>query len=158
MIKMLLLSLLLITGSANDYFHSEVVAEVRIDNFENELFVEVLVDKRLLSTVVITEADCLPQEMLSQCGSEYLQSHLSLTVNSKNMELTSPEMEVFQKQVMYRYYLGDQGTPASHLTVSSDYLFDFHEHSIVKVKVGVRNTSKTFNLSTNNRSIQTNIQ
>ncbi|WP_258102345.1 DUF6702 family protein [Marinoscillum pacificum] len=157
MIKVLLLSFLMSSVSTDEVFHSEVVAEVRIDNFQNELFVEVLLDKRMLSTVLIIEADCQPQEMLSKCGSEYLQSKLKLVADGQELELVSPEMEIFQKQVMYRYYLGDLGGPVSKLEVSSDYMFDQHEHSIVKVKVGIGNTSKSFNLSASKRSIQTNI-
>lgn len=141
-----------------EVFHSEVVAEVRFSNFENELFLEVVLDKRMLSTALIVEADCQPEEMLSVCGSDYFENHLHLKVNSNPVSIQEPEMELFKSQVMYRYYLGDLGQPVEKLEVESDYLFDYHEHSILKVKVGIYDTWKSYNLTDQRRKIQAIIQ
>ncbi|WP_421877151.1 hypothetical protein [Marinoscillum sp.] len=155
---MLISALLIYLGIVCNPIHSEVVAEVRIDNYENEVFVEVALDKRLLTTALIMEADCSPQTMLSVCGGEYLSAHLALTVNDSLMKLHSPTFEMFQKQVLFRYYLGDMGRPVRKLTVESDYMFDYHKYSIVKVKVGVDNTTKSYNITNERRKIQAIIQ
>lgn len=157
MIKMIA-CLLMCYSPLSEVFHSEVVGEVRIDNFKNELFVEVILDKRMLSTALIMEADCAPQEMLSLCGSEYFQNHTQLRVNSLPVTMQRPEMEVFKTQVLYRYYVGDFNQPFTTLEVESDYLFDYHEHSIIKVKVGVNDAAKSYNLSKQRTKIQAIIQ
>ena len=127
--------------------HSNVVGELRIDNFKQEVYVEAVVDKHLLTLALIREADCPPDQVLETCGGQYVTDHLSLSVNGKQMRFRQTGFQIFKDQVLYRFFLGECEGSFESIEVESDYLLNYYEHSVLHVKVGVNDTSKSYSLT-----------
>jgi hypothetical protein len=133
--------------------HSSIVGELRIDNFNNELYVEAVVDKHLLALALIREADCPADEMLEKCGGQYVADHVVMKVNDQVVTFQQQNFQVFKDQVLFSYYLGEMDEGFDSIEVESDYLLDYYEHSVFRVKVGVANTTKSYNLTSLKRKI-----
>ncbi|MFY0607797.1 MAG: hypothetical protein JXR10_13855 [Cyclobacteriaceae bacterium] len=65
--------------------HSNVVGELRIENFKNELYMEAIMDKRFLATALKKEAKCSPENMLEVCGNQYILDHIQIMVNGETL-------------------------------------------------------------------------
>ncbi|MEQ8471121.1 MAG: hypothetical protein RIC35_08045 [Marinoscillum sp.] len=145
MILNLLTALLLLLSPPK--FHSNVVAELRLDNFENELFLEASLDKRMLAVALMSEADCPPKEMLPNCGSQYLIDHFEILINGKVVSLQKQAMEIRKDQVVFRYYLGDMNEKIHLVEARSDYMIEYHEHSELKLNVVLYDTFRQYSLN-----------
>jgi len=137
--------------------HSNILGELRIDNFNHELFVDAYLDKQMLTTALIREADCQPQDMMSVCGGQYLQDHVKIHVNGQLLSFSQQAMEVHKEYVVYRYYLGETDQSIQTIKVESDYLLDYYEHTVLKVKIGVEDLTKSYNLNATMKKIEAKI-
>ncbi len=153
----LLANLILLSPIIEKRIHNEVVAELRINNFKNELYVEVVVDKRMLTTALIMEADCTPSDMVKVCGGQYIKDHIWVSVNGQPVEFEQQSTQLYKTQVLYNFYLGDLGEDLKNIEVETDYMFKYHEHSIIKVKMSIEDTIKSYNLTANKRRIESQI-
>lgn len=133
--------------------HSNVVGELRISNFENEIFVEAIMDKRYLTIALMNEADCERQDMMSVCGSEYILSSIDFKVNEQAIPLEKQAMEIQKDFVVYRYYAGKMTSGITDIYVASDYMLDYHEHSILNVIMEVHDETKNYSLHAKNKSL-----
>lgn len=127
--------------------HSNVVADLHLDNFNNELFLEASLDKRMLSVALMSEGDCTPREMLSECGSEYLIDHFHIKVNGQAIAVDQQAMELTKDKVVFRYYLGDMHQKITLVEASSDYLIAYHEHSELKLNISIYDTFRQYSLN-----------
>ncbi len=136
--------------------HSNLVGHVKIDNFKNELFVEASISKILLSHILKTQANCAPQEMLERCGNEYFIEHFKLVINGQAVSLTKQNMSLSKDYVLYNYYLGDLGSEVETIKLTSDFLLDDYEHSLLNVAVTINDFNKLYSLSAHRKEIQIN--
>lgn len=137
--------------------HSEVVGEIRIDNFGTELFVDAVLDKRLLTSVLLKEGDCISAQMMEICGGNYFTDHVRFIVNGKPLKCSQQLLELHQEHVVYRFYLGDLNEKIKSVSVESDYMLHYNDHSVLKVKLGIDNELRTYNLHENLKKIEAKI-
>ncbi|MEP0365532.1 MAG: hypothetical protein ABJN36_08620 [Cyclobacteriaceae bacterium] len=136
--------------------HTNVVGELRLDNFKNEVFLEAILDKRYLTVALKNEGDCTPDEMLTVCGSKYLMEHTNIAVNEAEVEPIQQSVEVQRDFVVFKYSLGDQGT-INQVTLQSDYMTDYFDHSEINVSVEIYQLSRTYRITEERSSVTINL-
>lgn len=143
--------------SPSSVVHSEVVGEIRIDNFGTEVFVDALLDKHLLTTVLLKEGNCAPAQMMEICGGNYFTDHVRFVVNGKTLTCSQQSLELHQEHVVFRFYLGDLQEKIKTVSVESDYMLHYNDHSVLKVKLGINNELRTYNLNEQLQKIEAKI-
>ncbi len=126
--------------------HSNVVAQVLIDNYHNDLYAEVYLEKSLLTMALKKEENCLPQEMLSICGNTYLQKHLSLSLNGSPLAFENQSQDIQKDFVIYRYFLGSAKEAINKIEVESDYMQKYNDHSVTKIRIKIDELEKHYSL------------
>jgi hypothetical protein len=132
--------------------HSNVVGQIQVDNFGNELFLVATMDKRPLTVALMNEGDCAPQDMLRVCGNEYLQEHIQFFVNGEKVRPELQRMDMEKEHLVFNYYIPSIGT-LENLKVISDYMISYHDLSEVKFNLTIQQLSKQFTLSQNKKEI-----
>lgn len=158
---MKIIALLMLLTSANPIFfagktadfHSLTVAQVLIDNYHNDLYAEVYLKKSMFTMALRKEAHCNPQEMISKCGNEYFQKHLRLKLNDRAMIFENQSIDIQKDFIIYRYFLGSAEEGIKKIEVESDYMLQYDDHSITKVRIKIDDLEKQYSLRNSLRKI-----
>lgn len=126
--------------------HSNVVGQIHVDNFGDELFFVATMDKRPLTIALMNEGDCSPKDMLNVCGDEYFQSHIQFFLNGEKLVLQLQRMDMEKEHVIFNYYVPAVAS-MEKIQVKSDYMLAYHDQSEVKVLFTIDQLSKKYTLS-----------
>lgn len=130
---------------------AEVVGEVRIENFKNNLIIDAMLDKGAL-TVAMSEVDCEPQDMIKKCGQAYFWEHFTIYVNGRSIHTTKLSMEIQEESVLYHFEWNNT-TPIRSIEVTSDYMLRHHKHSELNVLINVDDVQKDYSLKAETQEI-----
>ena len=133
--------------------HANVVAHVLIDNYHNDLYGEVYLEKVLFAKALREEADCVPSEMLSRCGPEYVAKYLKMSLNGEFVRFTQQSMDVQKDYIIYRFHLGKADPGISEVIVKTDYMFRYDDHAVIKLRIKIDEVEKHYNLNTSRKEI-----
>ncbi|MEO9476800.1 MAG: hypothetical protein ABJG41_14755 [Cyclobacteriaceae bacterium] len=145
-----------LSAPSESIIHTNVVGELRLDNFQNEVFLEAILDKRYLTVALKNEGDCTPSEMLTVCGSKYFMEHTNVAVNETEVAPVQQSVEVQRDFVVFRYSLGDQGE-VNQVTLQSDYMTEYFDHSEINVSVDIYELSRTYRITEKRSSVTINL-
>lgn len=157
--KITILFLFLFLISQKTMAHTEEVGQLKIDNFENQLFVTATLDKRALSYALMNEGDCSPKDMLSECGNDYFLSHVTIKVNGVLVSLGEISMILEKASVTFQYQLDGVFDNIQSIEVESDYMLQYAEHARLRVFLDVADFQKNYSMDQNRKkiNIQTNL-
>lgn len=140
-------------ASAEMPMHANVVAHVLIDNYHNDLYAEIYLEKTLFANALRHEADCDASLMLSKCGSEYVEKNLKMTLNGESVVFADQTMDIQKDYVIYRFYLGKAEDCITKVTVKTNYMFQYDEHAVTKLRIKIDEVEKHYSLITSRKEI-----
>ena len=153
----LFISVLLATSSffswAEKPLHANIVAHVLIDNYHNDLYGEIYLEKNHFAKALRAEADCEAAEMLSECGPSYVTQHLQMTLNGAAVAFTRQSMDIQQDYIIYRFHLGKADDCISQVTVHTDYMFDYDSHAVTRLRIKIDDEEKHYSLISTRKEI-----
>lgn len=141
----------------NSHAHTNTVGQLTLENFKNELYITASMDKRFLTLALMNEGDCSPKEMLSKCGDEYLKDHIQLIINGDGECLTFSAFNVQKDYVTFNYVVVIDEKNIEYIDLQSDYMLDYHEHSVLKVSINVKGHNKSYNMKSSRQKININL-
>ncbi len=138
--------------------HSNIVAHVLIDNYHNDLYAEVYLQKSLLAQALKNEESCSPQEMLRVCGNSYFQKHLNLSLNGELVSFQNQSIDIERDFVIYRYHLQSGQDSINKIEVESDYMLQYDDHSVTKLRIKIDDLEKYYSLKAERKKITFSLQ
>lgn len=153
---MRLLSILLtgvvISLHPSTFAHSEVVASLTFERYENTITLTAVLSKNALTTALLKEADCRPENMLRVCGNSYFQEHHTILVNGKEAEMEFASMELRKESIVYTYtFTADDAI--TKVLVKSSYLFEYSDHAVENVAFKFDGDAQHYQLLHNRREL-----
>lgn len=133
--------------------HSNVVAHILIDNYNNDLYAKVYLEKSHFSMALKKEESCSAQEMLSVCGNSYFKKHMNLSLNGKALSFKNQSLEIQKDYVIYRYFLGPAEGEINTIEIEGYCMLQYDDHSVTKLKIKIDEHEKHYSLSSKLKKI-----
>ncbi len=112
--------------------HIEILAQLSIVNYNDELYVKAVLDKKNLVFALKEEGDCSPQMMLKECGDNFFKTYIKTKVNNEEVTLERTAFEIKQKQVVFNYKVKTHAKINS-ISLESDYMLKYNSHGGINV-------------------------
>ena len=134
--------------------HNEVVGTFVFEQYsEKLLLLTAIVEKKHLTLALKMEGDCELQDMMRVCGNKYLQENFGVKVNDENVVLKQESLSVEKDMVTVAYTIPISKEAIKEIEVTSDYMFKYNDHSLLKVIFNMGGRIRNFNIKNKRRTI-----
>ena len=137
-----MLTTIMLSMSRTGFAHSEIVATYIIESYDGAYYLRAMLEKKHLTMALVHEGDCPSAQMMSVCGSKYLLEHLSLSSNAGEIPLEKQAMEMEKDYVIFTYRLDAEVQAGSKIRLTSDYMFYYNDHAILRALISHENSGE----------------
>lgn len=135
--------------------HDEIIGTFIFEQYSTELLLLTAnLEKRHFAHALEQEGKCTMKDMIRVCGNKYLLENFDILIDGQKPELVLESSSVNKDFIILTYNIPIPKKNIESIKVTSDYMFKYNDHSILKVIFEIYGPSRTFNIKDKKRTIR----
>lgn len=143
----------ILVSSTFSHAHTELLASLEFSEYEGSLYMRASLSKNSLIKVLKAEGDCLLEEMIEKCGSEYFLDQVQVRVNGQPVKFKKEEYKLEQNFVEFGFRCESIIDRFETIQLNSTYLLAYNDHAILNAVFKIGDHSSSYNLNHKRREI-----
>lgn len=132
--------------------HNETLATMFIFQVDDIVYVEASLEKKHLSYALNKDGNCSSDNMMEICGENYLLKHIIVSINGKQVVLE--KIATFStNDFINLHYKVSNTPPLATISVKSNYMLEYNDHSRVKAIIDLDGQVSTYFLGCSRKEI-----
>lgn len=134
--------------------HNEIVGTFAFEQLSDEyLLLNTKVEKKHFVHALKKEGECSSKDMMRICGNKYVEENFQVEVNGRKMILNQEDIIIEKDFVILTYTIKLLHPEIEKIKVTSDYMFKYNDHAILKVIFDLDEKRRSFSIKNRKRSI-----